>query len=157
MTVQAGPCQKFQRLISSRCGTLNVLNRFVPPFSAGAGRFKRIRQEGSTDSENGINQQRKRIRQMSSDSDDDVVCLDAEDSAATLPLNRADSSATQPYSLDSQRSDATEIYSLGSPKKTMSSTLMESVVLTTDPEKLKKIEFLSNCFQGKTKLVLLLI
>ena len=94
---------------------------------------------------------------MSSDSDDDVVCLDGEDSAATLPLNRADSSATQPYSLDSQRSDATEIYSLGSPKKTTSSTLMESVVLTTDPEKLKKIEFLSNCFQGKTKLVLLLI
>ena len=118
----------------------------------GAGRFKRIRQDESTDSETGaVNQQRKRIRRMSSDSDDDVVCLDREDSAATLPLNREDSSATQPYSLDSQRSDATEIYNLGSPKK--SSTLMESVVLTSDPDKLRKIEFLSACFQGKTKLV----
>lgn len=94
----------------------------------------------------------KRVRKMSSDSDDDVVCLDREDSSATLPpLDRGDSAATLPYSLDSQRSDATEIYNLGSPKK--SSTLMESVSLTTDPEKLKKIEFLSSCFQGKTKLV----
>ena len=131
-----------------------VLNdlRLIHMNIVGAGRFKRIRRDESTDSEKGvINQPKKRIRQMSSDSDDDVVCLDREDSAATLPLNRADSSATQPYSLDSQRSDATEIYNLGSPKK--SSTLTESVVLTSDPDKLRKIEFLSACFQGKTKLV----
>lgn len=103
---------------------------------AGTGRFKRIRtqHEESTDSENGVSKQpRKRLRQMSSDSDDDVVVLDREDSAATLP-----------YSLDSQRSDATEIYNLGSPKK--------SVSLTDDPEKLRKIDFLATCFPGKTKL-----
>lgn len=104
---------------------------------AGPGRYKRIRRQRdeSTDSENGVAKQpRKRLKQMSSDSDDDdVVVLDREDSAATLP-----------YSLDSQRSDATEIYNLGSPKK--------SVSLTSDPGKLKKIEFLSNCFKGKTEL-----
>ena len=112
----------------SNVTTVNVL---------GTGRFKRIRtqREESTDSENGVSKQpRKRLRQMSSDSDDDVVVLDREDSAATLP-----------YSLDSQRSDATEIYNLGSPKK--------SVSLTDDPEKLKKIDFLSACFPGKNKLV----
>ena len=73
---------------------------------------------------------------MSSDSENDVIELDKQDSAATLP-----------YSLDSQRSDATEIYNLGSPKK--------SLTLTDEPEKLRKIEFLSACFQGKTKLVII--
>ena len=84
---------------------------------------------------------------MSSDSDNDVIDLDREDTAGTVSysLDKQDSAATLPYSLDSQRSDATEIYNLGSPKK--------SQTLTSDPEKLKKIEFLSNCFQGKTKLV----
>lgn len=93
--------------------------------SLGKTKFKRIRQESqeSTTESEIPSQPRKRIRKISSDSGDETV--------------DPDSQGTVGYSLESQRSDATEVYSVDL-----------SVPLTADQE--KKIKFLADCFTDKS-------
>ncbi|KAL4233687.1 ATP-dependent helicase smarcad1 [Mactra antiquata] len=94
----------------------------------GKTKFKRIRQdsvESTTESE--VNSQpRKRIRKISSDSGDDDTTIDH------------DSQGTVGYSLESQRSDATEVYDVDM-----------NAPLSDDQE--NKIKFLSGCFRDKSE------
>lgn len=75
-----------------------------------------------------VSQPRKRIRQLSSESGDDV----------------GDSQGTLPYSLESQRSDATVIYDVD-----------DDLEPPTEEQK-KKIKFLADCYRKKTEKVRLI-
>lgn len=101
----------------------------------GKTKYKRIRQESqdSTTSETDIpTQPRKRIRRISSDSGEDSS--HGTNSQPAVP----DSQSTVGYSLESQRSDATEIYEVD-----------HSSPLTADQR--KKISFLKGCFPKKSE------
>ena len=97
--------------------------------SSGKSSFKRIRTDNHdsfSDPETPV-QPRKRVRQISSDSGEDL-----------------DSQTTVSYGLESQRSDATEVYDLTKDGD-------EEEPLSEDKE--KKVQFLKDCFKEKSRAV----